>query len=342
MSKASSRHRFGSNIRGVLGFTLVELLVVIAIIGILVALLLPAVQVAREAARRTHCINNLKQIGLAIHNFESSQGSLPAATPYPGENIRLGIEIESYATWAALVLPFMEEQAVFDTFDFDLHMWDNEDAAASASLSMYVCPSDSEASQPLLTGRGESRDTPGGGQWNPATSPGLWYTASIGPTAPDSCDAFCPEPKPSYCCRGCSFGTIAAHGETDRCGRAGDSSVGMFSRFPEGYKFRQIKDGLSKTIMVGETLPHHYIWNCVFCPNFPVSSTTVYMNHMERDSGDRDGTWPRTGGFKSQHAGGVNFVMGDASVHFFSEQLDYRLYNYLGTRADGEQASIGE
>ncbi|MEM7315432.1 MAG: DUF1559 domain-containing protein, partial [Planctomycetota bacterium] len=298
------------------GFTLVELLVVIAIIGILVALLLPAVQTAREAARRSHCVNNLKQIGLAIHLYETAHGNLPPATPYPGNDRRRGIEIETYATWAALILPQMEEQAVFDTFDFDLHMWDNLDAAATARLPIYVCPSDNEAGEQLMIRRGESPDTPGGGQWNPSSAPGLWYTASIGPTSPDGCDAFCPEPKPSYCCRGCSWGTLEAFGETERCFRAGDSSVGMWSRFPVGYKFRQIKDGLSKTLMIGETLPHHYIWNCVFCPNFPVSSTTVVLNHMERDDGTRDGTWPRTAGFKSKHPGGVHFAMGDASVQF--------------------------
>jgi hypothetical protein len=114
----------------------------------------------------------------------------------------------------------------------------------------------------------------------------------------------------------------------------------MFSRFPVGYSFARVTDGLSHTIMGGESLPYHCIWNCVFCINFPLSSTTVVMNHMESDSGKRDGTWPRVCGFKSMHPGGVNFVLGDASVRFLSESLDYQLFNELGTRAEGEAAQF--
>src|SRR3954465_15349455 len=97
------------------GFTLVELLVVIAIIGVLVALLLPAVQAAREAARRTRCINNLKQIGLALHNYHDALGSLPMGyTAWPGP--------DPHATapgwgWAALVLPRLEQAAVYDAIN---------------------------------------------------------------------------------------------------------------------------------------------------------------------------------------------------------------------------------
>ncbi len=323
------------------GFTLVELLVVIAIIGVLVALLLPAVQAAREAARRSACLNNMKQIALALHNYESTNERLPNGSSYTSA-------AGPHTTWAAEVLPFMELQTVFDRFDFTRKMSDrrsvNEQAAAETAIPVYTCPSDERANEPiLLEGRGESSLVAGGGSNNPAQAQGLWYTGSIGPTSPDGCDSFCPEGRPSYCCRGCSFGTWPVSGENETCDFSrgpGDSSVGMFSRFPIGYEFAEVTDGLSNTLMIGETLPYHCIWNCVFCPNFPLSSTSVPMNHMESDSGTRDGTWRRVCGFKSSHPGGAQFAMGDASVRFLTETMDYRLFNELGTRADQEPVDL--
>ena len=171
--------------------------------------------------------------------------------------------------------------------------------------------------------------------------PGLWYPASIGPTQPDACP-LCPEPAPSYCCQGCSFGTVAVNENGVCAGGFEDSSVGMFSRYPVGYEFRRISDGLSHTIMVGETLPHCLIWNCVHCPNFPLGSTSVPLNFDECDDGTRDGSWPRTNGFKSRHPGGANFLMGDTSVHFLIDSLDYRVYNELGSREGGEASNLSQ
>ena len=91
-------------------FTLVELLVVIAIIGILVALLLPAVQAAREAARRTSCTNNIRQLGLALVNYHDAHKTLPFGSGYL--NARTG-------TWVSAILPYMEEQSLYDRFDFN-------------------------------------------------------------------------------------------------------------------------------------------------------------------------------------------------------------------------------
>src|SRR2546427_5297251 len=99
-------------VRGRSGFTLVELLVVIAIIGVLVALLLPAVQAAREAARRMSCSNNLKQLSLALHNYESTFSSLPPA----------GIDTNQMS-WVVMLLPYMEQQPLFDKFNFAKGAW---------------------------------------------------------------------------------------------------------------------------------------------------------------------------------------------------------------------------
>ncbi|MCA9156138.1 MAG: DUF1559 domain-containing protein [Planctomycetales bacterium] len=113
------------------GFTLVELLVVIAIIGVLVAMLLPAVQAAREAARRSQCTNNLKQIGLALHNYENTHKTFPSD--------RLGKPRQG---WCALVLPFIEQQTLQDAYDFNHDYWDWENQAATrTALSVFACPS---------------------------------------------------------------------------------------------------------------------------------------------------------------------------------------------------------
>lgn len=132
------------------GFTLVELLVVIAIIGALIGLLLPAVQSAREAARRAHCMNNLKQLGLATLNYESAKGMLPAAGDFtsPAESLyftfhaRIQLKSGSGHSWLTRLLPYMEQQSLSDEFDFSRHSSTVENGGRLKQPATLLCPSE--------------------------------------------------------------------------------------------------------------------------------------------------------------------------------------------------------
>lgn len=120
------------------GFTLIELLVTIAIIAVLISLLLPAVQAARESARKSQCQNNLKQIGLALHNFESSHGSFPASGYTRATRANPS---GSYTSWRASILPHLEQSAAYEEYQFDEHWWSDHNLRAGRHpMSVYQCP----------------------------------------------------------------------------------------------------------------------------------------------------------------------------------------------------------
>jgi prepilin-type N-terminal cleavage/methylation domain-containing protein/prepilin-type processing-associated H-X9-DG protein len=131
------------------GFTLIELLVVIAIIGVLIALLLPAVQAAREAARRAQCVNNLKQVGIALHSYHDTHAVLPPGYTY----------VSGYATggfgWAAMILPQLEQPSLFHSLNFDLPPWSYPNTTAcTVRLSTYQCPTDYTVTADYLSREG--------------------------------------------------------------------------------------------------------------------------------------------------------------------------------------------
>jgi prepilin-type N-terminal cleavage/methylation domain-containing protein/prepilin-type processing-associated H-X9-DG protein len=303
------------------GFTLVELLVVIAIIGILVALLLPAVQAAREAARRMQCTNNLKQIGLAMHNYHDARQTLPFACGYTAQT----------GTWVSFLHPFMEQQALYDIFDFKVAMVHaNNQRAVTTILPGYICPSDGNPAKALLGGRIQPNH-------NPPKSMGLWYVVSMGPTrdgtgSGNSCVFCSASPQvPSYCCQGSDYGSSGPEG----------NSPGLFGRtWKTCIPFGEIRDGLSNTILAGETIPSHCTYNGAYNQNFPMAGTTIPINIMQETVDGTDSYWWRGCGFKSRHGGGSNFVLADGSVHFLSENIDYRLFNGLGTRNGQEVVTI--
>ncbi len=160
MCRANHKLSIGSRKSISAGFTLVELLVVITIIGILIALLLPAVQAAREAARLVQCQNNIKQVGLAVLNYESANGIFPPAASWnraAGVNLQMVNQNKIGPSWVVLVLPFLEQQSVYDIFDLNRFINDdtatpdgrNNRVARGTSIQIMLCPSDSNNRTPF-------------------------------------------------------------------------------------------------------------------------------------------------------------------------------------------------
>ncbi|HEY3394113.1 MAG TPA: DUF1559 domain-containing protein [Lacipirellulaceae bacterium] len=345
-------------------FTLVELLVVIAIIGILVALLLPAIQAAREAARRSQCINNLKQFGIALHNYHETHKAFP-----PGAVMKTPTQV--YTNAYAALLPYFEETALHNIYDPD-RPWEKQlPGVASTVIPVFKCPS-SGAENPLhdeLLGRVVDDTVYGLGE----------YAFCMGYT-----DAFCAQ----------------RDGLEISAGRINKLQQGIFN-IEWGASIRQIADGTSKTIAMGDASgdpkwqvchlsncktadltpdplgrptsaaigwiigepnssaffgalgPKSSAYACTIEPmnKYPITDTflsfpqyiadfsTFGVNPDHYCKPSFEGGQHAVSNYRSNHPGGCNFLLADASVTFLNEGIDMTAYRARSTIAGDEVAS---
>lgn len=298
--------------RGRSGFTLVELLVVIAIIGVLVALLLPAVQAAREAARRMQCTNKLKQIGLAMHNYHDTLGSFPYASPYqsPGGTKH---------TWVEFILPYIEQNNLFTSINFAVS---NEDTAnanllKAVTLDFIACPSNPTRTQ---------RYPNGGTLWGESnfTHQGLDYPVCAGTIRPDGTTPDCTS-ESSFC--------ISENSSTQSWGNPPRPGPGVFNRNYTVSTIGDIRDGTTNTFLAGERIAQNCNWGGAFTWNFPVAFMGQKPNSSSRNTSASD--YRRNCGYSSAHPGGLHMLLGDASVRFFSDTIDFTTWCRMGDKADG-------
>jgi prepilin-type N-terminal cleavage/methylation domain-containing protein/prepilin-type processing-associated H-X9-DG protein len=349
------------------GFTLIELLVVIAIIGILIGLLLPAVQKVREAAARMKCQNNLKQFGLALHNYHDANKKFPAGGGYIGgryfqitapasflgqytgyTNAMTGSDWRG--NFVVYLLPFMEQNAVWNLMPKGAD-WPFACFIGTSPLVTYPA-----ASEDLKTAHLPYNQCPSDAYVAaPATKPqyprGSYY-ASNGPTAVyyEKCAAIDPfanytngsDPRQTYPVTPVNAQAINGYGPST------NNFTGMFGVTGLGLAIRDVRDGLSNTLAIGEGLPEWSaqrdntdkggIWISWW---YGLSTTSIPINYRNDQSGCVDPAHDiQVGtvgyGFKSRHAGGSNFLFGDGSVHFLSENIDMWTYQYLGCRFDSQ------
>ncbi|MEN0109545.1 MAG: DUF1559 domain-containing protein [Planctomycetota bacterium] len=352
--------------RPIAAFTLVELLVVIAIIGILVALLLPAVQAARESARRSQCSNNLRQLVLAMHNFESARGRLPAGYLSRSDAAagfgRFDETFDALPGWAwgAQILEYIEESALAGQIDLEQPLVEPQFRLPIATeLGAFLCPSASGPREAFEVQDEAGATLTAGGE--PIVVGRSHYVASHGQ---ESCWGDCGVPGPNKPI----FVDIYADGPS-ALGVANVPASGDLSQISDGpfyrnsaLRFAEVSDGLSKTIFLGEhsSLLSDKTWVGVVpgagtTPRFESpdngadSAATLVLVHAGPSGGEQyDNGLPiihpinfptfHVGQMYSEHPGGGNVALGDASVRFVTDNVDLILWAEYSSHGEGEVA----
>jgi len=292
-------------------FTLVELLVVIAIIGIMVGLLLPAVQAAREAARRMSCQNNLKQIGLAIHNYESTFNQFPTVN---ANNTLSG------GSLFTAILPLIEKAGEFAMYDFALSNSHPANVAVTGqAIPFFLCPS-----SPLR------RIVPGCDS-DSGRAPGN-YAASIGSVDYDQYWAVSNRPRPSL------NGAVVYTDTIEQKTKFRDFIDGTASTLLIGETAYNLPDyRFTSGSCLGSSRFSFTYWSNPFPGSTGVTTQFAFNPKDKEGDGIYNANWVRS--FRSDHAGGVQFTFTDGSVHFITDSINAVVLDALATRAGGEVVS---
>ena len=349
------------------GFTLIELLVVIAIIAVLIALLLPAVQAAREAARRIQCTNNLKQIGLGLHNYHSTHNMFPlgGTLGYCGSS---GSTYLSWTSWSghALMLPYLEQAPLYNAINFNLAViYCTAGQAANSTayntrVSAYLCPSDGNAGIVRINSYyaslgganfGDNSYVPddNAGGNSTSNSSGL-FDMQIGFSIAQATDGI----SNTIAFSEALVGDANSYSRTKNNGSLGASNPGGTRRLTPSMDVAavfagvtacdnawKVTDGTANTVgnnrgdRWGLATPGQTLFNTIITPN----SKDHPWSACRFDSPGGDISDSRYVNANSNHPGGVNVTMGDGSVRFIKDSIAGPVWWALGTRSFGEVIS---
>jgi prepilin-type N-terminal cleavage/methylation domain-containing protein/prepilin-type processing-associated H-X9-DG protein len=291
------------------GLTLVEMLVVVAIVGMLVGILMPALQAARESARQSSCRNNLRQLGIAINHYASSNSFYPYSVPYAGPTDAPAPADCNGTGWILRLLPFLDQASLYDRFNAgdcfsgsynSGGLWKSGcREVMQVQTAILHCPSDSEArelstTQPWMENIPVSRTS---------------YKGVIGDTRIGGGWTGSADCRTTVKCPGI-FWMHTFHGRISPA---------------------HVRDGLSNTFFVGEDVVGQNAHSAAYFSNGDYASCAAPPNFFNRPPRPRD--WWMVMSFRSLHPGGVNFCLADGSVQFIDETIDLRTYQALATKA---------